>query len=134
MQVSLLFPVLKTVYNSLHVMKPHNVVEFVGLGNYGAFATRDDVFWKAVKNTAIFALFGTSSMLPAACYWPSPVCQNPSGTVWKVVWFSPVLISYVVVGIIWVWIYDYDWGVCEHGAALGRSWAPWSMRGWAIPP
>jgi ABC-type sugar transport system permease subunit len=31
--------------------------------------------------------------------------------VWRIVWFTPVLMSYVVVGIIWVWIYDYDWGV-----------------------
>lgn len=39
-----LFPVLKTIYNSLHVMKPHNTVEFVGLGNYRALLTHDLVF------------------------------------------------------------------------------------------
>ena len=31
----------------------------------------------------------------------------------RVVWFTPVLMSYVVVGIIWVWIYDYDWGLAN---------------------
>ena len=25
-------------------------------------------------------------------------------------WFTPVLMSYVVVGILWMWIYNYDWG------------------------
>ena len=29
-------------------------------------------------------------------------------------WFTPVLMSYVVVGIIWVWLYDYDWGLVNH--------------------
>jgi ABC-type sugar transport system permease subunit len=29
----------------------------------------------------------------------------------RVIWFTPVLMSYVVVGIIWTWLYDYDWGL-----------------------
>ena len=111
-----LFPVLKTIYNSLHVMTSHNAVEFVGLGNYGALLTRDDVFWKAVKNTAIFAVFGTVfdvayGLLLALLLF----AKVPLARFWKIVWFSPVLISYVVVGIIWVWIYDYDWGVVNTG-------------------
>ncbi|TMJ11778.1 MAG: sugar ABC transporter permease, partial [Bacillati bacterium ANGP1] len=46
----------------------------------------------------------------------------------RVVWFTPVLMSYVVVGIIWVWIYDFDWGFANlvlrwlHLGALTRSW------------
>jgi ABC-type sugar transport system permease subunit len=114
-----LFPVLKTVYNSLHVMKPHNVVEFVGLGNYGALLTHDDVFWKAVKNTAIFALFGT--VFDVACGLLLALllfAKIPLARFWKIVWFSPVLISYVVVGIIWVWVYDYDWGFVNTGLRL----------------
>jgi ABC-type sugar transport system permease subunit len=114
-----LFPVLKTIYNSLHVMKPHNAVEFVGLGNYRALLTHDDVFWKAVKNTAIVALFGTVfdvayGLLLALLLF----AKIPLARFWKIVWFSPVLISYVVVGIIWVWIYDYDWGFVNTGLRL----------------
>jgi len=114
-----LFPVLRTIYNSLHVMKPHNAVEFVGLGNYGALLAHDDVFWKAVKNTAIFALFGTVfdvayGLLLALLLF----AKIPLARFWKIVWFSPVLISYVVVGIIWVWIYDYDWGFVNTGLRL----------------
>lgn len=107
-----LFPVLKTIYNSLHVMKPHNVVEFVGLGNYRDLLTHDDVFWKAVGNTAIFSLFGTVADVAAGLVLALCLFTNvPAVRFWKIVWFSPVLISYVVVGIIWVWIYDYNWGI-----------------------
>jgi len=108
----IVFPVLKTIYNSAHVLKPHNAVEFVGLGNYRALLTHDAVFWKAVKNTAIFSLFGTvvdvaAGLALALCLF----AKVPLARFWKIVWFSPVLISYVVVGIIWVWIYDHDWGI-----------------------
>lgn len=100
-------------------MKPRDAVEFVGLENYRALLTHDDVFWKAVKNTAIFALFGTVfdvgyGLLLALLLF----AKIPLARFWKIVWFSPVLISYVVVGIIWVWIYDYDWGVVNTGLRL----------------
>ncbi len=124
-----LFPVLKTLYNSLHVIKPHNVVEFVGLGNYRSLLTHDAVFLKAVKNTALFSVFGTvldvgAGFLLALCLF----AKVPLARFWKIVWFSPVLISYVVVGIIWVWIYDYNWGIVNTAlrgfglGALAHSW------------
>jgi ABC-type sugar transport system permease subunit len=124
-----LFPVLKTIYNSLHVMKPHNTLEFVGLGNYRALLTRDVVFWKAVRNTAVFSLVGTicdvaAGLLLALCLF----AKVPLARLWKVVWFSPVLISYVVVGIIWVWIYDQDWGIVNtllRWIGLGSLAHPW---------
>ncbi len=124
-----LFPVLKTIYNSLHVMKPHNAVEFVGLGNYRALLTHDIVFWKTVRNTALFSVVGTvcdvaAGFLLALCLF----AKVPLARFWKVVWFSPVLISYVVVGIIWVWIYDQDWGIVNtllRWIGLGSLAHPW---------
>jgi len=29
----------------------------------------------------------------------------------RVAWFTPVLLSYVVVAIVWLWLYNYDWGI-----------------------
>lgn len=108
-----LYPVLKTFYNSFHVMTPpHNVEQYVGVKNFAALLTKDVVFRKAVRNTAIFSVAGTAAdvgggLLLALCLFATV----PLARLWRVVWFTPVLISYVVVGIIWVWIYDYDWGV-----------------------
>jgi ABC-type sugar transport system permease subunit len=88
------------------------VTEFVGVKNFTELLLRDPVFWKAVRNTAIFALVGTTAdvaggLLMALCLF----AKVPLARFWRVVWFTPVMTSYVVVGIIWVWIYDYDWGV-----------------------
>lgn len=107
-----MYPVLRTFYNSVHVLKPHNIMEFVGLANFIDLLTLDRVFWKAVRNTAIFSIVGTiadvtGGLLLAICLF----AKVPLARFWRVVWFTPVLMSYVVVGIIWVWIYDYDWGV-----------------------
>jgi ABC-type sugar transport system permease subunit len=107
-----MYPVSRTFYNSVHIVKPHNVQEFVGLKNFTDLLSKDMVFWKAVRNTAIFSIVGTladvtGGLLLALCLFS----RVPLANVWRVVWFTPVLMSYVVVGIIWVWIYNYDWGV-----------------------
>ena len=129
----IVYPVLRTFYNSMHVIKPRNVTEFVGFANFAALLKTDPVFWKAVGNTAIFALVGTiadvaGGLLLALCLF----VRVPLARVWRVVWFTPVLMSYVVVGIIWVWIYDYDWGVVNiilHWLGLGAFEHSW-LRIW----
>jgi ABC-type sugar transport system permease subunit len=107
------YPVLRTVLNSFHAIKPHGVVEFVGLSNFAALM-HDDTFFKAVGNTAIFTIVATlvdvfGGLLLALCLF----ARVPLSSLLRVVWFTPVLISYVVVGVIWVWIFDYDWGLAN---------------------
>ncbi len=107
-----IYPVLRTFYNSVHTIGPHHVEKFVGLGNFVELLTQDWVFWKAVGNTAIFTIVGTiadvlGGLLLALCLFE----KVPFARTMRVIWFTPVLMSYVVVGIIWVWFYDYDWGL-----------------------
>jgi ABC-type sugar transport system permease subunit len=108
------YPVLRTFYNAFHAIKPHGVVEFVGLSNFTALLLSDSVFWKAVTNTALFTFVATivdvvGGLLLALCLF----ARAPFTRVLRVIWFTPVLMSYVVVGIIWVWIFDYDWGLAN---------------------
>jgi len=108
------YPVLRTFYNAFHTIKPHNVVEFVGLANFSALLFADPVFWKAVTNTALFTLVATiidvvGGLLLALCLF----ARAPLAPMLRIVWFTPVLMSYVVVGILWVWIFDYDWGLAN---------------------
>jgi len=107
-----IYPVLRTFYNSVHTIGPHNVQTFVGLDNFVALVTQDRVFWKAVANTTIFTVVGTvadvlGGLLLALCLF----AKVPLARAMRVIWFTPVLMSYVIVGIIWVWLYDYDWGL-----------------------
>ena len=34
----------------------------------------------------------------------------PLHRAFRALWFMPVLMSYPVVGIIWLWYFNYDWG------------------------
>lgn len=123
------YPVVRTVYNSLYVVGSKGATQFVGLHNFSQVLLADPVFWTAVRNTAIFTLVGTpldvfGGLLLALCLFAGV----PFARTLRVVWFLPVLMSYVVVGIIWVWIYDYDWGVLNlllHAVGLGSLEHSW---------
>ena len=109
-----IYPVLRTFYNAFHTIKPHNVVEFAGLANFSALLFADPVFWKAVTNTALFTIVATivdvvGGLLLALCLF----ARAPLAPALRILWFTPVLMSYVVVGILWVWIFDYDWGLAN---------------------
>jgi ABC-type sugar transport system permease subunit len=125
----MIYPVLRTFWNSVHTIKPQNIEAFVGLANFRELLTTDPVFWKAVGNTAIFAIIATiadvlGGLLLALCLFLRP----PFAKLLRLVWFTPVLMSYVVVGVIWVWIYDYDWGLANrllHWVGLGAFEQSW---------
>src|SRR5436190_4858221 len=109
-----IYPVLRTFYNAFHTIKPESVVAFVGLANFTALLFADSTFWNAVMNTSLFTIVATivdvvGGLLLALCLF----ARAPFAPVLRVVWFTPVLMSYVVVGIIWVWMYDYDWGLAN---------------------
>ncbi|MGH8314687.1 MAG: carbohydrate ABC transporter permease [Steroidobacterales bacterium] len=108
------YPVLRTFWNALHKVLPNGSEEWVGLANLHAILARDATFWKAVGNTLTWALVAPlfevslGLLLALALY-----ARVPFARFFRVAWFTPVLISYVVVGILWVWIYNYDWGAAN---------------------
>jgi ABC-type sugar transport system permease subunit len=134
------YPVVRTFYNSVHLVAGGGEAEFVGLSNFSTALVADPVFWTAVRNTAIFTIVGTAidvfgGLLLALCLF----VRVPFTRSLRVVWFLPVLMSYVVVGVIWVWIYDYDWGVVNlalRAVGLGAWETSWlgnpSTALWAV--
>lgn len=121
------FPVVRTIWNSFHKVLPRRE-EFVGLTNYTELA-RDELFWTAVRNTLVWAgvapiLEVTIALLLALALY----AKIPGARFFRVAWFTPVLMSYVVVGILWVWIYNVDWGPVNsalRATGLGSLARPW---------
>ena len=40
----------------------------------------------------------------------------------RTAWFTPVLIAYPIIGVLWLWIFNFDWGVINvilRGIGLG---------------
>jgi raffinose/stachyose/melibiose transport system permease protein len=108
------YPVLRTFWNTFHKVLPNGNEQWIGLANLQAILGSDPTFWKAVGNTLTWALVAPlfevsiGLLLALALY-----ARVPFARFFRVAWFTPVLISYVVVGILWVWIYNYDWGVAN---------------------
>jgi len=122
-------PAVLTFYNSLHTIKLPHGQQFQGLGNFREVLTNDAVFWKAVGNTALFSAAGTLADVAGGLILALLLFTGvPLARFYRVVWFTPVLMSYVVVGIIFVWVYDYDWGAVNlvlRAVGLGglaRAW------------
>lgn len=106
------WPILQTLYNSFHQIRPNQGDVFIGLQNYTELLTGDRTFRKALVNTFIWATVApvvdvVTGLLLAACLY----ARVPFGRFFRVAWFTPVLISYVVIGVLWLWIYNFDWGV-----------------------
>lgn len=103
------YPAFRTLWNSFHEVLPRRET-FIGLANYAELA-RDEIYWKAVQNTFVWAFasplieVSVALLLALALY-----AKVPGARFFRIAWFTPVLMSYIVVGILWAWIYNYDWG------------------------
>ena len=108
------YPVIRTFWNSVHIIRPGGRTEFVGLDHYVELFVNDDIFFRAVTNTLTWA--GVAPLIDVGVGLLLALClyaRVPFARFFRVAWFTPVLISYVVVAILWMWIYNYDWGVAN---------------------
>lgn len=108
------YPVFRTFYNSVLHVTDISSSEYVGFANFVELA-RDETFWAAVTNTMIWSLVAplldvATGLLLAICLYAGV----PFARFFRIAWFTPVLLSYVVVAIMWMWIYNYDWGVVNN--------------------
>jgi ABC-type sugar transport system permease subunit len=87
---------------------------------------QDEIFWRSVRNTITWASISPLAEVSAALILALALyAKVPGARFFRVAWFTPVLMSYIVVGILWVWIYNFDWGPVN--AALRAI----GLAGWA---
>lgn len=86
---------------------------FSGLDNYRElFLTNSDGFWRAVKNSLIFAGGSVFVQLPISLILALVLARGVKGERFYVsVYFIPVLISTVVIGQLWMKIYNPQYGL-----------------------
>ncbi len=104
------YPVIRTVWDSFFSIDDPTAPVFVGWANYRTLMA-DETFWRAVGNTLAWAIVAplldvAIGLLLALCLY----AKVPFARFLRIAWFTPVLLSYVVVAILWLWIYNYDWG------------------------
>lgn len=98
--------------------------DFVGFENFTRLWT-DKLFFNAAVNTAIWMaaaiVVPTLSGLGLALLIDSRI---PGGSAFKSVFYFPICLSSVVVGQIWVWIYQPDWGLLNTAIEAVTGSAP----------
>ena len=106
---------------------PGKVAEFIGFGNYRELFTSGSIkFMRALGNSLLLALFSVGIQLPLALLLALKLGQKIRGErAFLSIYFMPVLISTVVIGQLWLKIYNPDYGVLNMGLrSLGLdSWA-----------
>lgn len=115
----LALPVAYGLYISLHdwhVLGQNR--PFVGFANYAALL-QDDLFHRALLNTAYFALLtvlpGNAVSLLLALGLNARVRGE---TVFKTLYYLPVVLSVAVTAIIWRWLYSTEFGIINHYLSL----------------
>jgi multiple sugar transport system permease protein/raffinose/stachyose/melibiose transport system permease protein len=105
------YPMARTIYDSFFTIDDPDKPIWVGLANYVTLAA-DETFRRAVLNTLIWSVAAPLldvgiGLLLALCLY----AKVPFTRFLRIAWFTPVLLSYVVVAIVWLWLYNYDWGI-----------------------
>lgn len=112
--IFILYPIVATFYYSFHTIEPINgklAATFVGAQNFLALL-QDDIFIRSVQNTLIWAIAGpilemaTATTLAFVVYFKTPFHRF-----YRVAWFAPMLVSGVIVGLVFKWIFNFDWGL-----------------------
>lgn len=116
MLIVAVLPLLYSVYLSVHHwnLARGNTLTFVGLNNYISFFTNADI-WQAVGRTLVFVaacmIFEVMLGLGIAFLFDT----NFRGEAWiRAILILPMVMSEVVVGLVWRWIYNAEYGVLNY--------------------
>ena len=109
----LIAPIIMSGYYSLTEWNGLTTPQFIGLANYRELFTSKSInIMRALKNAMLLALLSTCIQLPFALWLALKLNKKPRGErVFLSVYFMPVLISTVVIGQLWLKIYNPDYGI-----------------------
>jgi raffinose/stachyose/melibiose transport system permease protein len=87
---------------------------FVGFQNYVTLLTRNEVFWVALKNNAIWLM--AALLVPTSIGLGLALVLNSrfrGSHIFRSIFYFPAVLSLAVVGLIWTWIYHPDLGLAN---------------------
>ena len=116
--IFVLYPLLATFYYSMNQIAPIGgkiVTTFVGFKNYQLLFA-DDIFFLAARNTLLWGAVGPVIEMTAAIILALFVYFRVAfHRFYRVAWFTPILVSGVIVGLVFRWVFNYDWGILNAG-------------------
>lgn len=126
-----LYPVVKAFTLSLtNYFSPRVPAEFIGFQNYREIL-QDPMFWKAVKNTAIYVI-GT---VPVTILLALGIAMLLNRKIhlrafYRLAYFVPYVTTAVAISMVWAWIFHDQWGLLNY--ILGWFGVP--AQKWLLEP
>jgi multiple sugar transport system permease protein len=108
--------------------------EWIGLDNYRE-AFDDDWVGLAFRNTLLYGLIIVPGVVVIGLAFAIFVNQRwPLAALARTLLFAPYVVSATVIGLIWVWILDTQFGIVnQYFGILGISPIPWlTSTGWSL--
>lgn len=85
---------------------------FVGLSNYWNILAHDPVFWRSFIQAGYVTVLALTFQNALALLLAIAVNRRlPGGGLYRTLFFLPPILSEIVVGLIWFWIYDGNFGI-----------------------
>ena len=109
----LIAPILTSVYFSAFDWNGIGARTFVGFSNYKELFTSDSIgFLKALGNALLLAALSVAIQIPLALGMALVLGKGIKGErLFLAIFFMPVLISSVVIGQLWVKVYNPEYGI-----------------------
>ena len=102
---------------------------FVGLGNYWNVIAHDPVFWKSFGHASYITVLALTLQNALALVLAIAVNRRlAGGGLYRTLFFLPPILSGIVVGLMWFWIYDGNFGIFNElltRMGLGAWTRPW---------
>jgi ABC-type sugar transport system permease subunit len=107
-----LFPILYSFFLSLHNWAGYGARTFVGFGNYLRIFTQDKVFWKSIWNTAYIGVISFPVSIALGLMLAALLSQlKKFRQLFQVVNFLPYITTPVAIGLIFIFIFDWNTGI-----------------------
>ena len=109
--IFVLWPLAQSMWYSLTKWNGLSDPEFIGLDNFSR-ALSDPNFIRAFENTAIWLIVAVTLPTIAGLLLAVLLDRPLRGSrLYKSAFYLPITLSLVVVGQVWTWIYQPDWGL-----------------------
>jgi multiple sugar transport system permease protein len=87
---------------------------FVGLENYRTLA-EDEIFWRALKNTAFYAILGVPSIVILSIGLAWMLNQKiPAQGFFRTAIFIPAITLPAAIGLLWRWLFNSSYGLVNN--------------------
>ncbi|MEU5576120.1 sugar ABC transporter permease [Streptomyces huasconensis] len=104
--VFILYPFVSTLNNAFTDKRTLVPGEYVGLANFRELL-HDDMFWIGLRNSTLYVLVVVPALVLLPLLLAMLVQKHiPGITFFRSAFYTPVVASIVVVGLIWVWMLD----------------------------